>query len=50
MTLLMFGMLVSWLRRNRGVLVNEAYEREQREGVYKIAQQRPASAMSAHEP
>jgi hypothetical protein len=29
LTLLMYGVLMYWLRRNRGALVNEAYEREQ---------------------
>ena len=49
MTLLMFGIIVYWLRRNRGALINEAYEREQREGVYKRMQQRRESAMSDQE-
>jgi hypothetical protein len=29
LTLLMYGVLIYWLRRNRGALINEAYEREQ---------------------
>jgi len=29
LTLLMYGVLVCWLRHNRGALVHEAYEREQ---------------------
>ena len=49
MTLLMFGIIVYWLRRNRGALINEAYERERKERLYKSMQQRRASAMSDHE-
>jgi len=49
MTLLIFGIIVYWLRRNRGALINEAYERERKERLYKSMQQRRASAMSDHE-
>jgi hypothetical protein len=49
MTLLMFGIIVYWLRRNRGALINEAYEHERKERVYKSMQQRRESAMSDHE-
>ena len=49
MTLLIFGIIVYWLRRNRGALINEAYERERKEPLYKSMQQRRASAMSDHE-
>ena len=50
MTLLMFGIVIYWLRRNRAALINEVYEREQQEGVYTHMQQRRASAMSEAEP
>jgi hypothetical protein len=50
MTLLMFGILLVWLRRNCGALINEAYEREQQEGVYKCMHQRRESAMSDDAP
>ena len=50
MTLLIFGIIVYWLRRNRGALINEAYEHERKERVYKIIQQRRESAMSDEEP
>jgi hypothetical protein len=49
MTLLIFGIIVYWLRRNRGALINEAYERERKERLYKSMQQRRESAMSDHE-
>ena len=49
MTLLIFGIIVYWLRRNCGALINEAYERERKERLYKSMQQRRASAMSDHE-
>jgi hypothetical protein len=48
LTLLMYGVVVGWLRCNRGALVHEAYEREQKEGVEKTTQR--ASAMSDSEP
>ena len=50
MMLLMFGIIVYWLRRNRGALVNAVYEHERQERVYKSMQQRRESAMSAYEP
>jgi hypothetical protein len=50
MTPFMFGILVFWLRRNCGALINEAYEREQKEGVYKCMPQRQESAMSDDDP
>ena len=50
MTLLLFGIIVSWLRRNRGALVNAAYEHEWKERVYKSLQQRRESAIRAYEP
>jgi len=50
MTLLIFGIIVYWLRRNRGALINEAYERERKERLYKSLQQRRESAMSDEEP
>jgi hypothetical protein len=50
MTLLMFGIIVYWLRRNRGALINEAYEHERKERVYKSMQPRRESAMSDEEP
>src|SRR5262249_39917663 len=50
MTLLMFGIIVYWLRRNCGALINEAYEHERKERVYKSIQQRRESAMSDEEP
>ena len=49
-TLLIFGVIVYWLRRNHGALINEAYEHERKERVYKSMQQRRESAMSAYEP
>jgi len=50
MMLLMFGVVLYWLRHNRGALVNEAYEREQKEGVYKTVGQRQEAAIHDHEP
>jgi hypothetical protein len=50
MTPFMFGILMFWLRCKRGALINEAYEREQKEGVYKHMHQRRAAAMSDDEP
>ena len=50
MALLMFGIIVYWLRRNRGALINEAYERERKERLYKSLQQRRESTMSDEEP
>lgn len=50
LTLLMYGVVVGWLRRNRGALLQEAYERAQQEGVDKTTSQRRESAMSADEP
>ena len=50
MALLLFGIVVSWLRRNRGALINEAYERERQERLYKSLQQRRESAMRDEEP
>ena len=49
-TLLMYGVLVYWVRHNRGALIQEAYEREQEEGVYTIMQEQHASVMSDDEP
>ena len=49
LTLLMYGVVVGWLRCNRGALVHEAYERAQQEGVEKTTPPRRASAMSDHE-
>jgi hypothetical protein len=50
MTLLMFGIVIYWLRRNRGALINAAYERQQKEAVYKLMQQKQESAISDDEP
>ena len=50
MALLMYGLVACWLRHNRGALINEEYEREQKEGVYKTIQQRRESALSDYEP
>src|SRR2546428_6828722 len=51
MTLLMFGIIVYWLRRNRGALVNEAYEREQAQARRHTARQpRQVLAMDDDEP
>ena len=50
LTFLMYGVVVGWLRCNRGALVHEAYEREQQAGVEKTTPQRQASAMSDDEP
>jgi hypothetical protein len=49
MTLLMVSIILYWLRRNRGALINAAYEREQKERVYKIRQQQRESAVSDRE-
>jgi hypothetical protein len=49
MTLLMCGIIMYWLRRNRGALVYETYECELKEGVYKSMQQRRESAMNDQE-
>jgi hypothetical protein len=48
MTLLMYVVVMGWLRRNCGALIHEAYEREQKEGIYKTVQRE--SAMSDYEP
>ena len=50
MMLLMFGIIVYWLRHNRGALVNAVYEHERKERVYKSMQQKRESVMSAYEP
>ncbi len=49
--LLMYGLVVCWLRCNRGALVHAAYEREQKQArMYRVRQQRCEPAMSDHEP
>ena len=50
LTCLMYGVIVVWLRRNRGALINQAYEHERKERVYKIMQRRRELAMSDEEP
>ena len=50
MILLMFGVVLYWLRHNRGALINEVYEREQKESVYKTVGKSQKSAISGHEP
>ena len=47
MTLLMYGVVMGWLRRNHGALVHEAYEREQAQEYTREARQlRRASVRS----
>ena len=51
MMLLMFGIIVYWLRRNRGALINEVYEREQaQEWRRRARQQQRAFVRSDDEP
>ena len=51
MTLLLFGIIVYWLRRNRGALINEVYEREQaQEWRRRARQQQRALVRSDDEP
>jgi hypothetical protein len=51
LALLMYGVVVCWLRRNRGALVNEAYEREQaQEHTPTARQQRQEPVLSDDAP
>jgi hypothetical protein len=51
LALLMYGVVMLWLRCNRGALVREAYEREQAQERMRVArQQRREPAMSTREP
>jgi hypothetical protein len=50
LVLLMYGLVMGWLRRNRGALINEAYEREQPQYTYEIQQQQLEPVMGSHEP
>ena len=51
LALLMYGVVVCWLRCKRGALVHEEYEREQKqERAYRVRRQRQEPAMSDHEP
>ena len=48
-TLCMYGVVVCWLRRNRGALVHQEYEREQKRAS-KARQLRPEPVIHADEP
>lgn len=51
LALLMYGVVVIWLRYNRGALVNREYEREQAQmHTHTARQQRPELAISDDEP
>lgn len=51
LALLIYGVVVIWLRCNRGALVNKEYEREQAQERRRAArQQRREPIMSDHEP
>ena len=50
-TLCMYGVVVCWLRRNRGALVHQEYEREQKQArASKARQPRPEPVIHDDEP
>ncbi len=50
LALLMYGLVICWLRCNRGALVHQEYEHEQQqERAYRVRQQRREPAISDHE-